>query len=173
MAAADFDRDGDVDILVNNYRSQAALYDNQTAGKADSPNFLAVRLRGTHSNRDAIGAELTVITSDGQQRRRLVSAGQSYASQFSLEQVVGLGAATEVQALNVRWPNGAEESFGAAKAGQRLHLVEGEGSAIVSEPKRGGTESSSGPWWAIVLAVVSVVTLAAARTLLRRARRRV
>jgi MYXO-CTERM domain-containing protein len=130
LAAADFDRDGDVDFVVNNYRAQAT-YSINTLGQRRS--WLALRLEGTHSNRDGIGAVVTVRAGDLVQTR-VVGAGHGFASQFSLEQVVGLGDATEVDSVRVRWPSGRHESFGPYAVGQRLRLIEGAGVSVASDP---------------------------------------
>ncbi len=69
---------------------------------------------------------------------RLVSAGNGYLSQFSLEQVIGIGDAERVDELLVRWPlpGGALESFGPVEAGRRLTLIEGEGELRELPPVR-------------------------------------
>jgi hypothetical protein len=129
LAGADFDRDGDVDFLINNYRARAALYDNRLGTRKA---WIALRVQGTRSNRDGVGAVVTVRTEAGRQTR-VVGAGHGYASQNSLEQVFGLGDALGVSVVVVRWPGGVREAFGPFDAGQRLVLVEGSGRPAKSD----------------------------------------
>ncbi len=122
LAGADFDQDGDVDFVINNYRARAAYYENRL-GQRNA--WIALRVQGTQSNRDGIGAVITVRMEAGRQTR-VVGAGHGYASQNSLEQVFGLGDTSRVDVV-VRWPGGAREAFGPFEATQRLTLVEGSG----------------------------------------------
>ena len=85
-----------------------------------------MKLVGTRSNRSAIGALVRVITADGEQRQE-VRGGGSYYSQNDLRLQFGLGEATEVARVVVRWPNGAEETW-TSLAADRLHTLT-EGSA--------------------------------------------
>jgi hypothetical protein len=129
FAASDFDHDGDVDLVVNNYNSPAYYYVNHWKEKGQ---WLAVRLKGTKSNRDGIGAIITAVTGRHSQHR-LVGAGHAYTGQFSKEQIFGLGQAESAE-IRVRWPDGREEHFGQQKALQRTVLVEGKGQPIASPP---------------------------------------
>ncbi len=147
LAASDFDRDGDIDFIIGNYKAQAGYFEN-LAGQ--TRNWLAVRLQGTRSNRDAVGAEIEIRTARGVQSR-LVGAGHGYAGQNSYEQLFGLGGETEIEDVLVRWPSGLWESFGSASARQRMRLVEGQG----REQARPEAEVVAGPpasrvswyWW--------------------------
>lgn len=139
LAAADFDRDGDVDLCVNNYRAAAALHVNTFAQERS---WLAVRLEGTRSNRDAIGAVVRVRTGDVTQSS-VVGAGHGYAAQYSKEQLFGLGDAERVDSVEVRWPTGDVERFGGSDARRRLRLVEGEGLPGPA-PAPAGADASDG-----------------------------
>jgi len=127
FAASDFDHDGDVDLVVNNYNSPAYYYVNHWKEKGQ---WLAVRLKGTKSNSDGIGSIITAVT-DKRTQHRLVGAGHAYTGQFSKEQIFGLGQ-NESAEIRVRWPDGRVEHFGSQKALQRTVLVEGKGRLIVS-----------------------------------------
>ncbi|MBL4844303.1 MAG: CRTAC1 family protein [Planctomycetes bacterium] len=91
LALADFDQDGDVDLAINNYLAPAALWLNVRGAERS---WIAFRLQGRSKNRDAVGAILR-FRAQGRLHTRLVGAGHGYASQFSLEQHVGLGGETK------------------------------------------------------------------------------
>jgi hypothetical protein len=120
---ADFDNDGDVDVLVNNMHDTPDLFRLDQSGER---HWLSVKLTGTQSNRSAIGALVRLITADGEQRQE-VRGGGSYFSQNDLRVHFGLGAARAVDRVVVRWPNGLEETW-PQLAIDRLHtLKEGTG----------------------------------------------
>lgn len=120
-AFADVDLDGDLDTIVTENGGRAHLYRNDLQRKHHS---LRLQLRGTRSNRDAIGAKITV-TVGPVTTSRLVRTGSSYLSQSELPVTVGLGAATRADRVVIDWPSGRREDRGPL-AGGRLHvLVEG------------------------------------------------
>jgi ASPIC/UnbV protein/VCBS repeat protein len=124
LALADFDLDGDLDLAINNYLAPAALYLNQ---RGSERSWIAFRLRAKAPNLDAVGAILR-FRAGGRLHTRLVGAGHGYASQFSLEQHVGLGQASgPIQELRVSWPDGTLERFGPLSPGQRYSLEQGQG----------------------------------------------
>jgi hypothetical protein len=120
-AFADFDNDGDIDIVVNNVHDAPDLFRlDQTTGH----HWITVKLVGTRSNRSAIGSLVRVVTADGEQRQE-VRGGGSYFSQNDLRLQFGLGDAKAVQRVIVRWPNGAEETWSAPPVDRILTLTEG------------------------------------------------
>ena len=136
IAFADLDRDGDADLLVNNYKAKTAYYVN---GLADGASWLAVRVEGRRANRDGVGAQ--IIATVGERRLVRLVGNHGYSGQSSLEQIFGLADSTEVDRLEVRWPDGTIEDFGGPHpAGQRLRLVEGMGvpsapASVVRKPR--------------------------------------
>ncbi len=122
LAAGDLDNDGRVDLLVTAQDVPLAYFHNRT----DAGHSLTLQLEGTTSNRDAVGARVTVVTG----KRRLVRwriGGGSYQSASDPRLHFGLSRATVVDSLEVAWPSGRLDHFGplAADAGYRVR----EGSA--------------------------------------------
>ena len=109
FAVLDIDGDGDPDLVVMADRQapQLRIFRNDFEAKSAS---LAVRLRGTKSNRDAIGARVTVET-DRLRKIKIVQAGSGFLSQHSKELLIGLGASERVLKLTVSWPSGATQVF--------------------------------------------------------------
>jgi hypothetical protein len=116
-AFGDFDNDGDIDVLIMNMNEPPTLLRNdQSSGN----HWLRVKLQGVKSNRSAIGAEVTI----GKQKQTLLSQS-SFVSQNDLRLHFGLGSATSVDSITVRWPNGETQTFPRTKADQEVLLVEG------------------------------------------------
>jgi hypothetical protein len=101
-AVADYDNDGDLDILVVNLNSRPSLYRND-GGRTN--HWIGFRLEGTRSNRGAIGARIE-IEALGQKQIGEVRSGSSYLSQDDLRVHFGLGKATRIDRARIRWPNG-------------------------------------------------------------------
>ncbi len=119
-AFGDMDNDGDIDIVVSN------LKDTPTVLRNDGDNtsqWLAVKLIGTHCNRDAIGARVTVISEDLTQMRE-VKSGSGYLSQNDLRLHFGLGTATSVDILTVRWLCGKVQTLQNIETNQVLVISE-------------------------------------------------
>lgn len=122
-AAADFDLDGDLDILVTENAGPARLYRNDQSAGRRSVRF---ELEGTKSNRDAIGAKLTIEVNGWKQTRR-VRSGSSYLSQSELPLTFGLGRDDRVQRALIEWPSGRTEEVNGLAAGRRYRWIEGRG----------------------------------------------
>jgi hypothetical protein len=121
-AYADFDRDGDLDILISTNHGPAYLYRNDGGNRN---HWLNVRLSGTKSNRDGIGAVVRVQSGAGKQWN-MVRSGSSYCSASDLALTFGLGKAASV-ALEVEWPSGIRQQFANVSAGQFLIVDETRG----------------------------------------------
>lgn len=158
MAVSDFDHDGDVDFVVNNYRAKVTCYENQIG---QQKRWLAVRLQGTRSNRDGIGATVWFEAGDLLQAH-VVGAGHGYAAQYSLEQLVGLGDRPRVDRVRVRWPSGLHEAFGPFDAGQRLTLVEGSGRPVADAPAAAGQPAGGSPIAGLLLLAAGLGVLVVA-----------
>jgi enediyne biosynthesis protein E4 len=122
LASGDIDNDGDLDLLVTNNGQSADLLRNESV----SGNALLVRTIGKQSNRDGVGAQLK-LTVATQTQRREVKAGSSYLGQNDQRQHFGLGSATRIDRLEVRWPGGSTEVFQNIEANQILTVREGDG----------------------------------------------
>jgi len=122
-AFADFDNDGDVDVLVNNMHEPPELY---RLDQRQPRNWAALQLVGTTSNRSAIGARVR-LTAGGVAQVDEVRGGGSYYSQNDLRLHFGLGSATAIERVEVRWPNGREEEWTAVERNRVVTLTEGAG----------------------------------------------
>lgn len=120
-AFGDLDNDGMVDILVNNQNDPPTLLHNESKNPG---HWISIRTLGTKSNRDGIGARVTLIT--GALRRiQDVTSGGSYLSQNDLRLHFGLGNATKVDQIEVRWPSGIIDKIEDIPADRCITLEEG------------------------------------------------
>ena len=123
LAAADIDNDGDLDLLVTNNGATVDLLRNE--GGTEN-NALLVRTIGTRSNRDGIGARLRLTAGEVTQVRE-VKAGSSYLGQSDLRVHFGLGRASRIDRLEIRWPAGGTDVVRNVPANQILTIAEGKG----------------------------------------------
>ncbi|HVI80264.1 MAG TPA: tetratricopeptide repeat protein, partial [Candidatus Acidoferrum sp.] len=139
FALADFDRDGRLEVVVKNRNApQLRLLKNVVE---DLPPSISFRLQGTKSNRDAIGAVVTVETEVGRQTRS-VQAGSGFLSQHSKEILIGLGKAKGPIRTKVRWPSGVVQEFQNLPINHRIWIVEGSTSTR-AEPNKPATTQKS------------------------------
>ena len=104
-AFGDVDNDGDIDILVSVIDDRPLLLRNDSTGG----HWITLRLEGVRGNRSAIGAKVVIET--GARRQTVeVRSGGSYMSHNDMRAHFGLGAATKVDRLSIRWPNGDSET---------------------------------------------------------------
>ena len=125
-AFADYDNDGDVDILVNNNNGPAELLRNDGGSNGDSGHWLTVQLTGTRSNRDGIGARIT-LWSGGHRQVKEVMSGASYLAANDMRVHFGLGEEKRVERLTVHWPSGQVDSRMDLTVDRIVPLREGEG----------------------------------------------
>lgn len=121
-AYADIDEDGRPDMLIMTNGGPAVLLRNETAAGQS----LRIKLIGTRSNRDGIGAAVTVTSATGKQSQMLRS-GSSYLSQSELILTFGLGSAHQADAIDIAWPSGTHETIKNIAAGERITITEGKG----------------------------------------------
>jgi tetratricopeptide (TPR) repeat protein len=140
LAVTDWDQDGDLDVWLGNRTGpRLRLMRNATidgSARHTDHGHVAFRLQGTRSNRDAIGARVTVklgqraassTTPAAPPLIQTLRAGDAFLSQSSKWLHFGLGSHTEVEKVEVRWPSGTVERFSNIRAGGRYRLVEGSG----------------------------------------------
>jgi hypothetical protein len=121
LAVGDFDRDGDLDILMTTNAGPAVLFRNDLAAANRSLQF---KLVGTTSNRDAIGAVVRIFH-DGTYQTRMVKSGSSYLSQSELPVTFGVGGRDRVERVVIAWPSGKLQEFTDVTAGRAYQCTEG------------------------------------------------
>jgi len=130
-AFGDYDNDGDIDALILNLNDPPSLLRNNGGNKQ---NWIKIKLIGTQCNRTAIGARVRVVTGKHTQMNE-VHSGSSVMSQSDLRLHFGVGKATVVDLIEVKWPTTQKvEKFTQVKANQILTIREGSG--IVKSPSK-------------------------------------
>jgi hypothetical protein len=123
LAFGDFDRDGDVDILLTTNNGPAYLFRNDVQSGNRS---LRLYLTGTKSNRDAIGAVVRIFHG-GVSQMRVVRSGSSYLSQSERALTFGVGKADQVNRITVEWPSGATQEFTTIATKKAHQITENKG----------------------------------------------
>jgi hypothetical protein len=133
-AYLDFDNDGDLDLIISTSNGPARLLRNDNGNSND---MLRVNTIGTRSNRDGIGAKVTVEMPGGRSQSQVVKSGSSYLSQSELTLTFGLGKPRPGKVVKVRivWPSGQKEVIDGIQANQSITLLEGKG-MVASKPIR-------------------------------------
>jgi hypothetical protein len=133
LAYGDFDRDGDLDLLMTTNNGPAYLYRNDLLVNDRSGNdqsggnkSIRIQLVGTKSNRDAIGASVEIFAGDSRQSR-MVKSGSSYLSQSELPITFGVGKRSHIDRLVVHWPSGSTEEYKNLVAGRAYKCLESKG----------------------------------------------
>ncbi|MDQ8198151.1 FG-GAP-like repeat-containing protein [Pelagicoccus enzymogenes] len=128
--AADFDNDGDLDLVYSNYEDELSFYRNDSQG-----NSLIVELAGSRSNSQGIGAQVIVESSQGTQIRKLTVARGVLSSSQAIAHF-GLGSDTAAKSVTVHWPSGTVQSFSAVPAKQKIRIQEPTTGATALPAKR-------------------------------------
>ena len=132
FALSDFDHDGRVEVFLKNRNGPQLRLLRNVVGEL--PPSISFCLQGTKSNRDAIGATITIGTSSGIQRRSIF-AGSGFLSQHSKEIVFGLGDSRGNVHASIRWPSGETQEFGDLPHNHRVSITEGA-RTVKTEPFR-------------------------------------
>jgi hypothetical protein len=127
-AYADIDNDGFLDVLVTTNAGPAFLFHNE----GGTNHSLRLKLVGTKSNRDGIGAVVRV-TSGSEKQWKMLRSGSSYLSQSELVLTFGLGTLTRADAVEIQWPSGQMDKLSNIAAGETVTVQEGKG-AIANRP---------------------------------------
>ena len=144
-AYGDFDNDGDLDLLITANNGPARLLRNDNGNQND---MLRVKTVGTRSNRDGIGAKVTVKTNTGTRLFAMVKTGSSYLSQSELPLTFGLGKPEDGKTVSIEivWPSGQKDTIPDIKPNQFITVKEGKG-IISAQPivfsKTGSPQSST------------------------------
>jgi enediyne biosynthesis protein E4 len=148
-AYADIDNDGALDILVSTNGGRAYLFHNE----GGTNHSLRIKLLGTRSNRDGIGAVVRVGKAKDQQWQMLRS-GSSYLSQSELVLTFGLGNQAKADSLEVQWPSGQVDKLSNINGDQTVTIQEGKGvvtSRLYDKPATGHTQRTTGKGTASVV----------------------
>jgi hypothetical protein len=131
IAFADVDNDGDLDLVITANNGPARLLRNDNANQND---LLRVKLIGTKSNRDGVGARVALTTATGATMTRVVKGGSSYLSQSELPLTFGLGkpGSTRIVRLQIVWPSGRKDSIADLKPNQVVTIQEGKGIVLAA-----------------------------------------
>lgn len=121
-AMADYDNDGDTDIVIMNSNQRAVLLRNDGG---NLKNWIGLKLVGTGSNRDGIGAKVRLVAG-GVTQIREVKSGSSYASGSDMRLLFGLGENQHVEKINIVWQSGVRQELEAVSINQYLTIVEPE-----------------------------------------------
>jgi hypothetical protein len=123
LAIGDFDRDGDLDVLMTTNNGPASLFRNDLSNGNRGIRFV---LTGTKSNRDGIGANVRIFHG-GKSQSRVVRGGSSYLSQSELPVTFGLGKQEKIERVVIDWPSGRAEEYKNLAAGHEYECVEAKG----------------------------------------------
>lgn len=159
LVCFDVDGDGDIDLFIQNNSGMSRLLRNEAT---HSRGWLGVALRNRAPNTFAVGARIE-LRAGGRSQMREIQAGSNYLASNPPEAHFGLGAATRIDALQVRWPDGEIERFAVPVFNRRIELVRGTGLGGAPAPPR-SVPGPALPW----LAIAALLMLLSARSLLLR-----
>jgi hypothetical protein len=125
-AYADFSNDGRLGLLLSTNGGPVYLFRNEAQGAAASNKSLRIKLTGTKSNRDGIGATVK-LTAGGETQTQMLRSGSSYLSASELVLTFGMAHNDKAGTIEIRWPSGQVDRLSNATAGQTITVTEGKG----------------------------------------------
>ena len=125
-AYADINNDGRLDLLLSTNGGSVYLFRNEASGAAAANRSLRLKLVGTKSNRDGIGA-VVKLTAGGETQTKMLHSGSSYLSASELVLTFGLGTREKADSIEIRWPSAQLDRLSAIPAGANLTVTEGKG----------------------------------------------
>jgi len=123
MATGDFDNDGDLDVLISNNGEAPILLRNEGGNRK---NWIGLQLISRQSNPSATGAVITWVAGT-QKQTRLRTAGGSYLSSHDPRELLGIGTASKIDYVEIRWPSGKIDKLLNPPINRYLKVVEGSG----------------------------------------------
>jgi hypothetical protein len=120
-AFGDLDKDGDIDVVINNLDSHALVLRNDGGNRG---NWLGIRTVGTRSNRDGIGCRVKIVSESGLTQYYTVKTTVGYLSASDKELRIGLGDSATAKLVEIRWPSGAVQKLEDVATGQTLVVTE-------------------------------------------------
>src|SRR6185503_18695773 len=121
LSAGDYDNDGDLDMLIINNGEAPLLLRNEGGNRI---NWVGLNLVATKSNPAAVGAIMT-WEAGGVKYKRLKTAGGSYLSSHDPREILGVGAATKIDSIEIKWPSGRVDKITNPPLRKYLKVVEG------------------------------------------------
>jgi hypothetical protein len=125
-AYADINNDGRLDLLLSTNGGPAYLFRNEASSVAAANHSLRVKLIGTKSNRDGIGATVK-LTAGGETQTQMLRSGSSYLSASELVLTFGVGPRDKTDSIEIRWPSGQADRLSSIPAGATISVTEGKG----------------------------------------------
>jgi hypothetical protein len=126
VAYADINNDGRLDVLISTNSGPVYLFRNEAQGTSAANRSLRIRLTGTKSNRDGIGATVK-LTSGGETQTQMLRSGSSYLSASELVLTFGLAQREKADGIEIRWPSGQVDRLTNVAAGETVSVTEGKG----------------------------------------------
>jgi enediyne biosynthesis protein E4 len=126
VAYADINNDGRLDLLISTNSGPVYLFRNEAQGTSAANRSLRIKLIGTKSNRDGIGATVK-LTSGGEPQTQMLRSGSSYLSASELVLTFGLAQREKADGIEIRWPSGQVDRLTDVAAGETVSVTEGKG----------------------------------------------